>query len=100
MRFSPLLRLFVEAFDVRLELVPIDSPDATAADLDGGQFSRANQCVHLRNAHAEIRGHILEGQESRLDLRTRLFGRGLTWHQPRIPADGDGYMDLAMFAAV
>jgi hypothetical protein len=43
MRLGPRSGLVVETLDVGLELVPVDPPDATAADLDGGELSGANQ---------------------------------------------------------
>lgn len=100
MRLSPVLGLFVELVHVRLELFPVYPPDAAPADLDGRELTRTDQRVHLRDAHAEVRGDVLEREEARLDLRTRLFRRRLTWHRPRITADNDGYMDLNLFATV
>jgi len=90
----------VEPLDIGLELLPVDAPHAPAPDLDRRELSGPDQRVDLRNTHAEVGGHILEGQETRLDLTTRLVCRGLAWHRTRIPRNGDGYMDLAMFAAI
>ena len=67
----PFSGLIVESFDVCLELIAIDPPDAPAAYLDGGKSSGPHQRVHLRNAHAEIDRHVLEGHE------TGFHGRGL-----------------------
>lgn len=100
MGFSPGLCFFVEAFDIGLQLLPVDAPHAAPADLDRGKFARPDEGVHLRNAHAEVCGDVLEGQETRLDLGTRLLCRRLAWHRKRIPKDRDGYMDLTVFAAI
>ena len=100
MSLSPLLGLIMEPLDVGLELVAVNAPDAPASDLDRGQAPGPDQRVDLGNAHAQIRGDVLEGQEPRLHLRTRFFRGRLTWHGPRIPTDGDRVMDLMMFATV
>ena len=100
MRLSPCLGLLVKLLDVCLELLPVDPPHAAAPDLDRRELSGADEGVHLRNAHAQVGGHVIEREESRLDLGTGLFGRRLPWHAPRITADEDGYMDLGLFAAV
>ena len=100
MRLSPRLGLLVESLDVALELLTVDPPHAAAADLDGRQLSRPDQGVHLRHAHAQIRRDVLQREEAGLDLGTRLFCRRLAWHQPRITGNGDGYMDLTLFATV
>ena len=100
MCFSPRLGLFVQLLDVDLELLSIDSPYSAAPDLDGGELAGPDQCVDLRDAHAQISGDVVEREEAGLDLGTRLFGRRLPWHGARITADNDGYMVLALFATV
>ena len=100
MGFSPGVGLLVQALDVGLELGPVDPPYSSAPDLDGGQLSRPHQRIDLRDAHAQIGGHILEREKARLDLRARFLCSRLARHGPTIPADGDRYMDLTMFAAV
>lgn len=97
---SPRLRFLVKALHVCLELVTVDAPDASAADLDRRQLPGPNQRIDLRNAHAQVGRDVLERQESGLDLGTRLLCRRLTWHEARITRDDDGYMDLALFAAI
>ena len=100
MRFSPRLSLFVQFLDVGLELLPVDPPHAATADLDGRELARPHQRVDLGNADAQIGGDVFEREEPGLDLGTRLICRRLSWHRARITAEDDGYMDLALFAAV
>lgn len=100
MLFSPRLGLFVEPFDIGLELLPVDPPYAPAPDLDRGELARPNERVDLRDADAQVGGNAVQRQEAGLDLGTRLFGRRLPGHHRRITADTDGYMDLVLFAAV
>lgn len=100
MRFSPRLGLLVKFLDVSLELLSVDAPHPAAPDLYCGQLARTDERVDLGNADAEIRGHVLQREETGLDLGTRLFCRRLPWHGPRITAEDDGYMDLGLFAAV
>lgn len=80
MSLSPRLGLLVEPFDVCLQLLPVDPPHAASADLYSGELSGSNERVHLGNAHAEVRGHVLEREEAGLDLGTRLLCRRLPWH--------------------
>lgn len=100
MRFSPRLRFLMKALDVGLELLSIDAPDAATPDLDRRELSRADQGIHLRDADTQIRGDVLQREESRLDLVAGLVGGRLAWHPHRIPKDNDGYMDLTMFAPI
>ena len=100
MCLSPVLGVCVELLDVCIELLPVDPPHPAPTDLDGRELARSDERVHLRDAHAEVGRNVLEREEPRLYLRTRLFGRRLTWHGPRITADDDGYVDLKLFAAV
>lgn len=100
MFFSPRLGLVMKPLDVCLQLLAIDTPHPSAPDLDGRKLTRPHECVDLRHAHAQVRGYVLEREETGLDLGTRLFRRRLPWHGLRITADKDGYMDLALFADV
>ena len=99
MRLSPRLGLFVKSFDVVLELLAVDSPHASSTDLDRGEFSRTNQRVDLRNAHAQVGRNVLEREEARLDLRPRRL-RGSGGHALTITRHDDGYVALNAFAAV
>lgn len=100
MRFSPRLGFLMQAIDVGLQLLAVDSPDPTAADLDGGELARTHEGIDLRDADAQIGGYVFERQETRLDVWSRLFCRRLAWHRRRIPTNRDGYMDLTLFAAI
>ncbi len=44
---SPFPRLFEQPFDVGLELVKINPPNAASPELDGGQLTRAHKRVDL-----------------------------------------------------
>ena len=74
---SPLVRFFVESLDVGGELLAVDSPDASPADLDCRQFTRADQRVDLRNADVQVRRYVLERQKARLDSGRLPFLRRL-----------------------
>lgn len=72
MFLSPVLGLFMQPLDIRIELVAIDSPDAPPTDLYRRQFSGSNQGVDLGHADTQISGHVLESKKARFDA-----GRGL-----------------------
>lgn len=73
MLFSPPSSLFMETLDVSVELLPIDSPDAPAADLDGGELPGAHDRIDLRNADVQEHRHILEREKPRPDARRGLI---------------------------
>lgn len=72
MFLSPILGFLVQSFDIRLELSPIDSPNAPPSDLHGRQLARSNQGVDLRHADTEISGDVFQSEEARFNP-----GRGL-----------------------
>lgn len=103
MSLSPLLRFFVEALEVGLELCSVDTPNAAAPDLHRRQIPGAYERVHLRDAHAEVGRNILESHESRLDVRggrLRALGRTLRGHCGTIAPCDVRYLDLTPFAHV
>src|SRR5688572_26421215 len=67
MLLSPSLRFFMQPLEVGVQLVAIDPPDPSAPKLYGRKAPRADQGVHLRNAHAEVRRNIFEREEPRLE---------------------------------
>lgn len=74
MVLSPRHGFFMQPLYVGLELLAIDPPDTAAPDLDRRKFPGSDQCVHLRNADAEIGPDVLEGEETGLYLAAGLFG--------------------------
>ena len=76
MRQCPLAGLLEKPFDVDVELVPIDSPHASSAKLDGRQFPRAHQRVDLRSTDIEVPGRLFEGIEARVHLDFVLLSAG------------------------
>lgn len=100
MFLRPLLGFFVESLDVGLELVPIDPPHPSPADLDGGKIAGSHQGIDLRHAHAQVSGHVVEREEARFDVGTRLLWGRLLCHASRLARVGDRYLDLISFAAV
>lgn len=64
MRSDPLSGLGVEAFEIGLELVLVDAPDAPAPKFYGGQFMASYQRVDLGDADVEIGGDLLQRHES------------------------------------
>lgn len=90
--------LLVEALDVSLELGSVDAPDPTTTDLYRGQIPRADQRVDLRNAHAEVGRHVLEGEETGLDGARALLV--LLGHRATLPPAPSRNVDLDPFAYV
>jgi hypothetical protein len=86
----------MEAFEVRLELVAINTPNPATADLDGWERSRANERVNLRNAHVEVGSDVLQGQETGFK-RGRALVRS---HGPRITAGARRYVDWSTFTSI
>lgn len=64
---SPFLCLTMEPLDVGLELLAVDAPEAAAPDLDARQLAGSDERIHLRDRNVEVRGHVFERQETRLD---------------------------------
>jgi len=91
-RPGPLLRLLVQALDIRLELLTVDAPNASPAELYRGQAPRAHQRIYLRNAHIEISRHVFEREKTRLDIRVGHWRR----LAPKLPRS----MDSFSFASV
>jgi hypothetical protein len=77
MRLRPLPGLLLQPLDVRVELLPVDTPYTPAAELNPGQLSRANKRVGLRCAHVEVGGNVLKGEKPRLDAGRRVALRGI-----------------------
>lgn len=105
MSLGPFLRLLVQTVEVGIELSAVDSPHTPAPQFDRREVSGPDQGVHLRNADAEICGHVLEREKSGLEcglraglgaLRSALSGG----HRPKIAPDGVRYLDLIPFAPV
>lgn len=99
---STRLRVLVEPVDVRVELRPVDSPDASTTDLDGRKVPGSDQRVDLSDSHVEIRSNVLESKEARFDaggsvplLRFLCSGR----HGFRITRGAHTLMALNAFAA-
>lgn len=59
MSFSPRLGLLMELVYVNLELVAVDPPDPSPADLDRWQIARTDQGVDLGHAHVEVSRDLL-----------------------------------------
>lgn len=91
MFLRPSLGFLVKALHVLFELLAIHTPDAPAADLDRRQLAGAHERVHLRHAHGQIFRHVVQGEESRLDLGHRRM---------TIAVDDVGYLNLKAFAVV
>jgi len=64
MRSDPLFGLGVKVFEIGLELVLVDAPDAPAPKFYGGQLMASYQRVDLGDADVEIGGDLLQRHES------------------------------------
>lgn len=91
MLFRPGLGFFVKALHILLELLPVHPPNAAATDLDRRQFTRTHERIDLGDAHAQVLRHVVQGEESRLDLGHRRM---------TIAVNGVGYLNLKAFAVV
>lgn len=60
MGLRPFRRLGFELVEVCIELGSVDSPNATAPELDRWELAGADQGVDLGNARAEVCRYILE----------------------------------------
>lgn len=105
MFFGPFLRFLMQPVEVGIQLIPIHSPYTPAPELDGREASRADQCIDLGNADAQIVRHVLKREEAglqgRLDsllsaLRSAFRGS----HRMKIAPADDRYLDLFPFAPV
>jgi len=100
MRLGEVLRLFVKAIDVCLELFEVHSPNPTTPDLDGGEFARPDERVDLGHAYVEIRSDVLERQEARPD-RGGLPVRAITiWVRSHVSQDSTERPRLRISEAV
>ena len=99
MLLGPLFRLLVKPLDVGLELPSVHPPDPSAPDLDRGEVARSNKRVDLRNADAQVRGHIVEREETGLDGRPprRIV---LLGHRAKLSPDCVRFINLDAFAYV
>ena len=95
---GPRTRFFVQPLDVRLELVPIDPPHSSAADLDRRQVPRSNERIDLRNADAQVGRDIFEREEAGLDGPSALLV--LLGHRANLSPASLGILDLKVFACV
>ena len=105
MLLGPLLSVLMEFVEVGIQLIPIYPPHAPASQLDGGKAARADQGIDLRNAHAQIVGHVFEREESglqgRLSCLLSALGSALRGgHRLKIAPARGRYLDLASFAPV
>jgi len=105
MFFGPFLSLLMEFVQVSIQLIPIYPPYAPAPQLDGGEAAGTDQGIDLRNAHAQIVGHVFEREESRLQSRLSCLFSALGsalggGHRLKIAPAGGRYLDLASFAPV
>jgi hypothetical protein len=91
-RSCPLLCLLVKPLDIRLELLAVDAPHASSAELDRRQAPRANQRIYLRNAHLEVGRHVLKREKTRLYIRVG--------HLRRVAPEPPRYLDSSSFAFV
>lgn len=78
MSVYPLFGLAPEPVDIGVELAPVDSPDASTADLYPGQLIGPNQRIDLPDADGEVRRNVIEGQKAGLDNRPRVIGSSET----------------------
>ncbi len=67
MRTDPLFGLGVEAFEIGLELVLVDPPDAPAPKFYRGQLMASHQRVDLGDADVEVGSDLLQSHESGCD---------------------------------
>jgi hypothetical protein len=67
MTSSPVAGLFVLALDKGIELPTVHAPHTAAPELDGGEVTRSDEGVGLRNADAEVRRHVVERKETGFD---------------------------------
>ncbi len=101
MSLRPFLRLLVKLLDVRIQLIPVDAPNPSAPDLDGGKLTRTDERIDLGNAHAEKGRYILEGQEARLYLRPAFTAAGVcSGHHATLAPHPGGSRHLTTFAPV
>lgn len=103
MLLSPRARLFVQAVDVGLELRLVYAPHPSTSDLDRGELARPHECVSLGDAHVQVGGDVLQGEEARLDLPAGASGRVVTFplrHNGTIAPPSVRYVDLNAFAWV
>jgi hypothetical protein len=100
---GPRFSFLVKPIDIGLELSAIYSPHTSAPEFDRGEIARTHKCIDLRNRHVQVRRHIFQGQESRLDDRfgsAFFLGRGRAGHSGKIAPGADGYRHLTPFTAV
>lgn len=105
MFLGPFLRFLMEPVKVGIQLVPIHSPHTSAAELDRREASRADQCIDLGDADAQIVRHVLKREEARLQGRLgsllSALGNALRGsHRMKIAPPDDRYLDLFPFAPV
>jgi hypothetical protein len=104
MFFRPFLGFFMKTVEVSVQLGAVDPPDPSPAQLDGRHLAGPDQGIDLGNADAQVCGHVLQSQESRLETGGGGLGafrsalrRG---HRPTIAPGNDRSLDLVPFAAV
>ena len=68
-------RLPVSPGNIVFELLGLDPPLASAADLDGGKFTAADQGIGLRGGYVQHLGDICQRQESLIAHGTHLSHR-------------------------
>ena len=64
MRSDPLSGLGMKAFEIGIEVVLVDAPDAPAPEFYGRQLVTSYQGVGLGDADVEIGGNLLQRHES------------------------------------
>ena len=67
MRTDPLFGLGVEAFEIGLELILVDTPDAPAPKFYRGQLMASHQRVDLRDADVEVGSDLFQSHEAGCD---------------------------------
>lgn len=87
MRFGPGLGFLVEPLDIGLQLVAVNPPHASSPQLDRRKATGADERVDLGNAHVQVRGDVLEGQEPGLGPRSVWCTLGLCALGAHIPHD-------------
>ena len=64
MRTDPRFGLGVEAFEIGLELVLVDPPDAPAPKFYRGQLMVSHQRINLRDADVEVGSDLFQSHEA------------------------------------